>query len=152
MSRETTPMLQAKCDRALQELIAMVDGKCPVTLIAFYNNGFSEGAAFASSLSSLDQLVSTLESRVTRWCGAPPPPHAVCDWIPPAAEMEKLAAYCRDSLPFSASFALICGAGPDHAYASFTKHEDMLTFFHEQVLPNLKAQQATATAERGAEA
>lgn len=62
--------------------------------------------------------------------------------------MEELAEQARDGLPLAASFALICGSGPDHAYASFASNENMLTFFHEVVLPNLKARQAVTV--RGA--
>lgn len=138
-----TNILQTKCDSAFQGVLESIGHQAPVTLIAFYNNGHSEGTAIASSL-SLDQMIATLEARMVRWCGGKAPLHEASPWMPTAEQASRLADYVRQQMPFSVAFALLIGAGPDHAYASFIPKESMLKFFHEIVLPKMKAQQVVA--------
>lgn len=143
MSNQPTNILQAKCEAAATDVLDIIQHRAPVTLIAFYNNGHSEGLGYYSSL-PLDHVITTLEARVVRWCGAPAPLHEAADWLPSREELSKLADHVRARLPFSAAFSLIVGAGPDHAHASFVRKEDLLPLFHETVIPQLKARQMVA--------
>ncbi len=137
---DTTHILQAKVDKATHELAKRVEGKCHVTLVAFYNGVSVGGVGFCTNL-DLDALITTVEARIVRWCGAPllePDPDI---WVPGEAQLKALAEYCRDELPLSCAFGLFCGAGVDHVFASYVQREDMLVFFHETLLPQLRARQ-----------
>jgi hypothetical protein len=138
-----THILQAKVDRIAHEIAKRLEGKCHVTLVAFYNGVSVGGVGFCSNL-DLDSLVATVEARIVRWCGAPLPDPDPTLWVPGEVELKALAEYCRDELPLACAFGLFCGAGVDHVFASYLQREDLLVFFHETLLPQLKARQAVA--------
>lgn len=139
-----TNILQSFCEAAARDVLDVIQYRAPVTLIAFYNNGSSEGCGFVSTLPAFDDLIATLSAVVTRWCGAPAPMHEVADWLPNDQERQRLAELVRDRLPLAAAFSLVIGTGPAHAHASFFAKEDLLPFFHEQLIPHLKARQVVA--------
>lgn len=141
MPESATHILQAKVDRIAHEIAKRLEGKCHVTLVAFYNGVSVGGVGFCSNL-DLDSLVATVEARITRWCGAPLPELDPELWVPGEVELKALAEYCRDELPLACAFGLFCGAGVDHVFASYLTREDFLEFLHKTLLPQLKAQQA----------
>ncbi len=144
MPEHTTHILQAKVDKAAHELAKLVEGRCHVTLVAFYNGVSVGGVGFSTNL-DLDSLILTVEARIARWCNAPLPAGDTFSWVPGVEQLAALGELCRQELPFSAAFALICGAGVDQVIAgSVTPLSDLLPFFSDVLLPQLKARQAVS--------
>ena len=61
-----THILQVMVDKTAHELAWRLEGKCHVTLVAFYNGVSVGGVGFSSNL-DLDALVTTVEARIVRW-------------------------------------------------------------------------------------
>lgn len=141
-ANEPSHILQRKCEAAASSVSALINHRCPVTVIGFYKQILANGWGISSSLPSYDDVILTLEATVSKKCGAPLSPRDTAVWQPDTPLVKHLAEQCRDALPFSCGFILIFGGGVDSVYASFEEAPRMVEFMSLVVVPQLKAQQA----------
>ncbi|HKY40726.1 MAG TPA: hypothetical protein VJN18_32550 [Polyangiaceae bacterium] len=141
---ETTHILQAKLQRAATDVWYAINGRCAVTLVAYYAQGSSgDGNAIISTLSLGDQS-STIESVLARWAESEVPARDPLVWVPDAFQLKQIAEQVRNAMPFAVRFAIFFGASHDSIYVSFAERAEMQRFLEEKMLPHLRARQAVA--------
>jgi hypothetical protein len=143
MSNETH-ILQVKCEQAATAVWNAVKGRCPVTVVAYYDTHRANGNTFVTTL-DLCGVIGAVEALLERWRTGVKPPPTEGVWLPSVSDLPKLVESCQEALPFSVRALVMFGAAPDIRAATFTDREDMRKHLEEELLPHLRSKQTIVT-------
>jgi len=147
---ETAHILQLKTEQAATAVWDTIKGRCPVTVVAYYDTTRADGNTFVTTL-DLCGVIGVVDALLDRWRTGVKPERSEGVWLPSVLELTSLAKLAADALPFSVRSLVICGSGSDLVAATFTDREDMRKHLEEVLLPHLRSKQVVNTTAESAQ-